>query len=191
MGHLSSKDYPHCISQHGHYINLQLFSAQLTTLAQFHYAVGIPIILPPPSPQFSSIFPSLCPNNPLCHPQEEKYLQTFPIIKTAWCRECWLAAAFLVAACWLKPTANSMGHHIVQFTWLLLLSPALCLCSRASSLLPATAQANNAPAGQEFSTSYKCLQSVSSSCRRPQTVPGEASCFCHGSHQRRGLHSCP
>lgn len=60
--------------------------------------------------------------------------------------------AFLVTACWLKPIANSMGHCVVQFTWLLLLSPALCLCSRASSLLPATAQANNAPAGQEFST---------------------------------------
>lgn len=100
---------------------------------------------------FPHLLPSPCPSNPLCHPQEKKYLQTYSFTKKTNPTEHLLAIDFLVTACWLKTNTNSTVHYIVQFTWLLLLKPTWCLCSRASSLLPATAQINHPVTGKELS----------------------------------------
>lgn len=136
--------------------------------------------LPPPPYLLNS------PCNLLQAPQEEKYLQTYSINKTTQPTEQQLATAFLMTACWLKPIISSSAYHIVQLTQLLLLSAALCLYSRASSLLPAPAQTKHTLIGKELFYCYKYqLNQIHSEETFPFIWGNELVQFCQEFGQRR------
>lgn len=186
MWNISQHRLSHHISQHSGYINHSVMerdnpTVTLSTANQFCSISFVRVtsekLLPPPF-----LFNSPC--NLFQTPQEEKYLQTYSITKTTQPTEQQLAIAFLVTACWLKPIISSSAHYIVQLTQLLLLSPALCLYSRASSLLPGPAQIKHTLIGKELFSSYQlnwyllCESNLLHSS-------GEMSWFCQGSGQRK------